>query len=82
VIEDLLKHVNQKSVSEILNKLLTQIDGDAAPEILAQIQAKQQLAVRALINELGPTKSQENNLNGCTILQDMFEIKEFFNIIC
>lgn len=82
VIEDLLKHVYQKSISEILNKLLTLIDTDHEPEIVAMIQEKQQKAVSLLIASLGPEKSEEHNLNASTIITDMFEIKEFYNIIC
>ena len=82
MIEDLLKHVYQKSVSEILNKLLTLIDTDHEPEIVAMIQKKQQMAVSYLIESLGPEKSEEHNLNASTIIIDMFEIKEFYNIIC
>ena len=82
VIEDLLKHIYQKSISEILNKLLTLVDTDHEPEIVAMIQEKQQKAVSFLIESLGPEKSEEHNLNASTIIQDMFEIKEFYNIIC
>lgn len=82
VIEDLLKHVYQKSISEILNKLLTQIDSDHEPEIIAEVKAKQQMAVGTLIANLSSEKSEEHNLNASTIIQDMFEIKEFYNLIC
>lgn len=82
VIEDLLKHVYQKSISEILNKLLTQIDSDHEPEIVAEVKTKQQMAVGTLIANLSPEKSEEHNLNASTIIQDMFEIKEFYNLIC
>ena len=82
IIENMLKHIYQKSISEVLNKLLTQIDGDYEPEIMAEIKSKQQLAVSKLIDLLGPELSEEHNLNACTIIQDMFEIKEFYNIIC
>ena len=68
VIEQMLKHVYQKSISEVLNKLLTQIDSDFEPEIMAEIKAKQQLAVAKLIDQLGPDVSDEHNLNGCTII--------------
>lgn len=54
VIEDLLKHVYQKSISEIINKLLTNVDTDHEPEIATQIKAKQQVAVGILIESLGP----------------------------
>ena len=82
IIENMVRHVYQKSISEVLNKLLTQIDGDYEPEVMAEIKAKQQLAVTRLIDMLGPDLSEEHNLNASTIIQDMFEIKEFYNIIC
>jgi peroxiredoxin family protein len=78
IIEHLVRHVGQKSISEILNKLLTQIDQDFMQE---KIQQKQQSVVEKLIDHLGADKDEENNLNACAILQDMFEIKEFFNIL-
>jgi hypothetical protein len=40
------------------------------------------MAVSHLIESLGPEKSEEHNLNASTIIIDMFEIKEFYNIIC
>lgn len=40
------------------------------------------MAVTALIATLGPNESEESNLNGSSIIQDMFEVKEFYNIIC
>jgi putative sterol carrier protein len=49
---------------------------------MAEIKSKQQLAVSRLIGLLGPELSDEHNLNACTIIQDMFEIKDFYNIIC
>lgn len=82
IIDQLVEHVGQKSISEILNKLLTQIETDFEPEVLTQIQQKQQLIVSKLISKLGPSQSEESNLNGSSIIQDMFEVKEFYNIIC
>jgi len=61
---------------------LTLVDSDHEPEILAEVKAKQQMAVGHLIESLGPEKSEEHNLNACSIIQDMFEIKEFYNLIC
>ena len=40
------------------------------------------MAVSLLISSLGPEKTEEHNLNACAIIQDMFEIKEFYAIIC
>lgn len=34
IIDQLVEHVGQKSISEILNKLLTQIETDFEPEVL------------------------------------------------
>ena len=78
----LLRHVEQKSVSEILNKLLTQVESDYEPELMAQIQQKQQKAISVLISKLGPELHEESNLNGSAIIRDMCEIKEFYNLIC
>lgn len=78
IIDHMVRHVGQKSISEILNKLITQIDQDYMADL---IQKKQLSVVEKLIAHLGPDKHEENNLNACTILQDMFEHKEYFNIL-
>ena len=82
VMDCLLRHVEQKSISEILNKLLTQIDTDYEPELMTQIQEQQQKAISVLISKLGPELHEESNLNGSAIIRDMCEIKEFYNLIC
>lgn len=48
---------------------------------MAEIQLNQQMAISKLIAQLGPDHSEEHNLNASTILQDMFEMKDFYNII-
>lgn len=35
-----------------------------------------------LIEKLGPEGNEEDNLNACSIIQDMLEVKEFYNIVC
>jgi hypothetical protein len=40
------------------------------------------MIVSKMISKLGPNQSEETNLNGSSIIQDMFEVKEFYNIIC
>ena len=82
IIPFLVKHTYQRSISEILNKLLTQIDSDYDAELQSQIKEQQRVAVSQLIGLLGPDYDDETNLNACTIIGDMFETKEFFNIIC
>lgn len=81
IIDFLLKHVYQRSISEILGKLLTQIDTDYEPELQAAIKEKQVMAVGKLIDCLGPSVHSEANLNVCTIVTDLFETKEYYNII-
>lgn len=81
IIDFLLKHVYQRSISEILGKLLTQIDSDYEPELQAAIKEKQAMAVSKIITCLGPNVSAESNLNVCTIITDLFETKEYYNII-
>lgn len=68
-----------------MNKLLTQIDMNDAEyetEVRAQIAEKQKMAVGKLIETLGPDYTEEHNLNSRTIIMDMFESKEYYNIIC
>ena len=38
--------------------------------------------MHALIDKVGPNASEEDNLNGCSIIQDMLEVKEFYNVVC
>lgn len=44
--------------------------------------AQQTRAVEVLIRKLGPEASEDDNLNGSSIIQDMLEIKEFYQMIC
>jgi hypothetical protein len=46
------------------------------------MQKKQQQVVQNLLQKLSPEASEEDNLNGCSIMQDMLEVKEFYSIIC
>ncbi len=82
IIDSLLNHVYQKSVSEVLNKLLVQLDTDYDEEVLAQIKEKQAMAVNKLVEKLGPDSTEEDNLNASTILRDLVEKKEFFSVLC
>ena len=35
-----------------------------------------------MVDKLGPDCEDEDNLNASTILQDMIEIKDFYNLVC
>jgi hypothetical protein len=76
-----VRHVGQKSISEVLNKLLTQIDPDYLED---SIQEKQQSVIEKIIAQLGPDQGEENNLNASSIIQDLFDYKDnlFYNILC
>lgn len=52
-------------------------DGQLAKDIMT----KQQETVVALIDKLGPQGTEEDNLNACSIIQDMLEIKEFYQVL-
>jgi hypothetical protein len=42
------------------------------------------MVIEKLISQLGPELGEENNLNGCSIITDLFDSKEqlFYNILC
>ena len=80
VMESMINHIGNKSVSEILNKLVNQIDSDYEPSLQEQIRQKQKMVVEKIIAHLGPEKSEESNLNASSIIQDMFDNKDFYNM--
>ncbi|MFS8159853.1 MAG: hypothetical protein ACMG6E_06515 [Candidatus Roizmanbacteria bacterium] len=82
IIDRLLYHVYQKSISELLTKLLSIQESDFESQIGQAMQKKQQQVVQNLLLKLSSDSSEEDNLNGCSILQDMLEIKEFYQIVC
>ena len=55
-----------------------EFDGSIAKEMTA----KQQQVMLSLIDKVGPSVTEEDNLNGASIIQEMLEIKEFYNTIC
>lgn len=60
---------------------MTLVDTDHDAEIVAQIKSKQTMAVGALVDSLKPEKSEEHNLNASAIILDLFEVKDFYNLI-
>lgn len=82
VVDGMLRHVYQKSISELLLWVLVRVGQGLGPETLASIQSAQKLAISKLIDALGPDFSEEHNLNACSILQEMVKIREFNDMIC
>lgn len=37
--------------------------------------------MQTLIDKVGPNGSEEDNLNGSSIIQEMLEIKDFYNVL-
>ena len=69
IIKFLLEHVYQKSISELLNKIVSVMDVEFDSPTKEIIQAKQKEVVAALITKLGPTDTTEDdNLNASSIL--------------
>ena len=82
VIDCLLKHVYQKSVSEVLNKLLNILGINFDDEMVAKIQEKKQKILNELIEKLSKEDcDEEEAMNITLILSDIMEQKNFFSII-
>jgi len=82
VIDCLLRHVYQKSVSEVLNKLLNILGINFDEEMVAKIQEKKQKILNELIEKLGNKEcDEEESMNITMILSDIMEQKNFFSII-
>ena len=82
VIDCLLYHVYQKSVSEVLNKLLNILGINFDDDMVAKIQEQKQKILNELINKLSKKDSDdEEYINVTMILSDIIEQKNFFSII-
>jgi len=82
VIESLLNHVYQKSVSDVLNKLLNILGINFDDEMVAKIQEKKQKVLTELIEKLAASGSDyEEYTNVTQILSEIIEQKNFFAII-
>lgn len=81
VIDNLVYHVYQKSVAELLNKFLNIQDHEFEEPIATEIKNKQNQVIENLIEKVGPEATEEDHLNGASILSDMLETKDFYNVI-
>jgi len=83
VVESLLFHVYQKSISELVNKMLNLSDDQKfAGEIADIIKSKQVQILNTLVDKVGPLDTiEEDNLNASSILEDALETKDFYNVI-
>jgi hypothetical protein len=83
-VESLLYHVYQKSLSELITKILNiQEDATRFDENIGKlVKAKQVQILETLVDKLGPDCSEEDNLNASSILQDALDTKEYYGVIC
>jgi hypothetical protein len=81
VIERLLFHVYQKSISEVLQKILNV--SEQSYDSSLKIKEKQVNIVIDLVDQLGARAGnqveEEASLNACNILGELIGMKEFFN---
>lgn len=82
VIDNLLYHVYQKSIAELLFKLLNVHDIDQSDELGKEIAIKQAYAIDKLIDKLRPEATEEDHLNGSSILSDVLDTKNYYQLIC
>lgn len=85
VIDCLLNHVYQKSISELVTKFLN-ISEDTAKAgdnsaLASEIKRQQVNILVTLVDKLGPDNTDEDNLNACSILQDALDTKEFYSVV-
>jgi hypothetical protein len=80
LVDLLLFHVYQKSLSEFLNKLLALSTGDFEEEQAEIISKKQKEIYEKLIEKLG-SEEVEDQLNAITLLSENLENKEYFTIL-
>ncbi len=84
-IECLLNHVYQKSISELISKLLN-ISEDSVKlgnaGLVAEVKKSQRYILNTLIDKLGPVDmTEEDNLNASSILQDALDTKEYYSVV-
>ncbi len=57
------------------------MDNDFDQDITKEMSAKQAQVMQTLIDKVGPSSSEEDNLNGSSIIQEMLEVKDFYNVL-
>lgn len=81
VVENLLKHVDSRSVAEVIHRLLHIVESNFEDEISSKISEKKQIILSSLIEQLACERKDETVMNAAFILQDILEQKPFFQIL-
>ncbi|CDW76161.1 UNKNOWN [Stylonychia lemnae] len=80
IIDDMLFHAYQKSISDLLKKLMI-VPTDFEAETAEAIKNQQSYIMSKLIEKLGAQHSDEENLNACLVIYDLIELKEPYQLI-
>lgn len=81
VLDCLLYHVYQKSVSEVLNKLMNVVDSNFEPDLVQLIQEKKLRVMNQLTDKLMSDYTEEDNYSAATVICELLEVKEFFGVV-
>jgi hypothetical protein len=81
LLEHLLHHFYQNSLSIIVKKLLIINSEDYSGAVQTDIEKGQSMILHKLIQKLGPKGNWEENLNATSLLTDLVELKEFYHAI-
>jgi hypothetical protein len=76
-LDRLLEHVYQKSISELLIKILNLQE----PLLGEDLINKQHQIVEALVDKLGPTNTEEDNMNASSVLSDVLDAKDYYSVV-
>ena len=81
ILDCLMRHLYQKSVSEVINKLMNIVDTNFDGDLSTQIQEKKQKVLNELIEKLQSDKLDEENMNASAIIIELVELKQFYTML-
>eukprot|EP00347_Sterkiella_histriomuscorum_P000595 403375243 len=80
-IDNMLYHLQQKSISDIVKKLMVVTASDYDEAVASCIINQQEVIMSTLVDKLGFDTSEEDNLNAAMIINDLIELKDCYNMI-
>ena len=81
VLDCLLFHIYQKSVSELLEKLMNVVETNFEEDLVPVIREKKLKVMNQLADKLSKNHSDEDNLNASTVIIELLEVREFFSVV-
>jgi hypothetical protein len=80
-IDSLVNHIYQKSISEVLLSIMKIEEGNFTDELANIIKKRKNSVIHKLVNKLSSDTDDEECLNATTILTELIEVNDFFNIM-